>query len=236
MFEIKNLTIIYPNGKCAVKNLCMNIQAGDIYGFIGKNGAGKTTTLKACFGIIPITNGDILLCGNSIKKSPINIKSKMAFVPDEPMVEEYMTGIQYFNFVSDIYKISRKKRLSNIEYYSNVFKMEEMLNLPISSYSHGMKQKIALIAAFIHEPKLLIMDEPFVGLDPEVFVVLKREMKKMCERGSAILFSSHILDVVERSCNKILILKNGECITSGEIQDIIGNKNLEDVFMELNEE
>lgn len=236
MFEIKNLTIIYPNGKCAVKNLFMHIQPGDIYGFIGKNGAGKTSTLKACFGMIPITDGDILLCGNSIKKKPILSKKKMAFVPDEPMVEEYMTGVQYFNFVSDIYNISRKKRLRNIEYYSNVFCMEGKLNLPISSYSHGMKQKIALIAAFIHEPKLLILDEPFVGLDPEAFVVLKREMKNLCEKGSAVLFSSHILDVVERSCNKITILKNGECIASGKIKDVIGNQNLEEVFMEMNEE
>lgn len=236
MFEIKKLTIIYPNGKCAVKNLSLNIQTGDIYGFIGKNGAGKTSTLKACFGIIPISNGDILLCGNSIKKKPILSKKKMAFVPDEPMIEEYMTGIQYLNFVCDIYAVPKKKRVRNIEYYSKVFSMEERLNLPISAYSHGMKQKIALIAAFIHEPKLLILDEPFVGLDPEAFVVLKREMKNLCKNGAAVLFSSHILDVVERSCNKIAILKNGECIASGEVKDIIGNQNLEEVFMEMNEE
>lgn len=236
MFEIKNLTMIYPDGKCAVKSLYMNIQPGDIYGFIGKNGAGKTTTLKACFGIVPITDGDILLCGNSIKRDPIQSKKQMAFVPDEPMVEEYMTGIQYFNFVSDIYSISREKRLKNIKYYANAFGMDGKLNLPISVYSHGMKQKIALIAAFIHEPKLLILDEPFVGLDPEGFVILKKEMRRLCEKGSAVLFSSHILDVVERCCNKITIIKNGECKASGKIQDIIGNQNLEDVFMELNKE
>lgn len=235
MFEIKNLTIIYPNGKLAVNNLSMHVQAGDVYGFIGKNGAGKTSTLKACFGMIPITDGDILLYGNSIKRQAVLCKKMMAFVPDEPMVEDYMTGIQYFNFVSDIYNISTKTRKENIEYYSNVFSMEDKLNLPILSYSHGMKQKIALIAAFIHEPKLLILDEPFVGLDPEAFVVLKREMKNLCKKGSAVLFSSHILDVVEKSCNKIAILKNGKCITSGNIREVIGDQNLEEVFMEMNE-
>ena len=235
MFEIRNLTIIYPNSKCAVKNLSMKVEAGDVYGFIGKNGAGKTTTLKACFGIIPITKGDILLCGKSIFEDPIKCKQRMGFVPDTPMVEEYMTGIQYLNFVSDIYGLSQKRRIKNIEYYSCVFNMEKKLNVPISTYSHGMQQKIALISAFIHDPKLLVLDEPFVGLDPEAFIILKKEMKKLCEKGSAVLFSSHILDVVEKCCNKITILKNGECVAAGKIQDILGGHNLEEIFVELSD-
>ncbi len=234
MFEIKNLVKIYPNGKCAVNNLNMRIEDGDIYGFIGKNGAGKTTTLKACFGIIPINKGEILLNNESVLNNPIKCKKEMAFVPDFPLAEEYMTGVQYLNFISDIYEVPKIIRIKNIEYYSTVFNMENNLNKLISSYSHGMKQKIVLIAAFIHNPKLLVLDEPFIGLDPQAFITLKTEMRELCKRGGAVLFSSHILDVVEKNCNKIAIMKNGEIIVSGLLKNIIGDKNLEQVFVELN--
>lgn len=235
MLQIKELTKIYPNGKRAVDGLNMVIEDGDIYGFIGKNGAGKTTTLKACFGIIGIDKGQILLDGISVIENPIKCKKKMAFVPDSPQLEEYMTGIQYLNFVCDIYGVSVQKRIKKIKYYTKVFDMGKNLNNLISAYSHGMKQKIALIAAFVHEPRILVLDEPFIGLDPEAFITLKAEMKKLCEKGNSVLFSSHILDAVEKNCNKISILKEGKLVSSGLINEIVGNQNLEDIFVKVNE-
>ena len=234
MLEIKNLTKIYPNGKKAVSDLSITIEDGDLYGFIGKNGAGKTTTLKACLTIHDYDTGDILLNGVSIKSAPTECKKLMAYVPDTPILDPYLTGLQYLNFICDIYSVSKEKRQQKIPALSKKLGMYEKLNDLISSYSHGMKQKVSLIGAFIHEPKLLILDEPFVALDPEAFIQLKELMKELCASGGSVLFSSHILDVVEKTCNKIAIIRNGELIRSGETKEILGNRDLENVFMELN--
>ena len=233
MLEIKNFSKKYGD-KEAVSHLSFVVNDGDIMGFVGKNGAGKTTTLKACMGIITITEGDILLDGISVVKEPIVCKRKMAYVPDTPRLEEYMTGMQYLNFVCDIYQISAKERKQNIERLIHAFQMEPHISGLISSYSHGMKQKVALIAAFSHNPKLLVLDEPFVGLDPEAFIALKEQMKMLCRKGSSILFSSHILDVVEKLCNIISIIKDGRLLYSGLTEELIGVEGLEDAFMELN--
>lgn len=233
MLEIDNLSKKYSNGKLAVDCLSMTVENGDVYGFIGKNGAGKTTTLKSCFGMIPVDSGDILLNGISVLKEPLRCKKEMAFVPDSPCLEEYMTGIQYLNFIFDIYEVPQKERFERVDYYASEFYLKEHLGNLISSYSHGMKQKLALISAFIHEPQLLVLDEPFVGLDPQAFITLKQEMKRLCENGGSVLFSSHILDVVEKVCNKLSIIKNGKLVCGGDTKDIIGNKNLEEVFVEV---
>ena len=234
MLEIKNLTKIYPNGKKAVSNLSMTVADGDLCGFIGKNGAGKTTTLKACLTIHDFETGDILLNGLSIKSARRECKRKMAYVPDTPILETYLTGLQYLNFICDIYEVPTHTRRKRIDYLSNCLGMNNKLNDLISSYSHGMKQKISLIGAFVHKPVLLILDEPFVGLDPEAFIQLKRLMKELCASGGSVLFSSHILDVVEKTCNKIVIIRNGKLIKSGRTEDILGTNDLEEVFMELN--
>ena len=234
MLEIKNLTKIYPNGKKAVSNLSMTVADGDLCGFIGKNGAGKTTTLKACLTIHDFETGDILLNGLSIKSAPTECKRKMPYVPDTPILETYLTGLQYLNFICDIYEVPTHTRRKRIDYLSNCLGMNNKLNDLISSYSHGMKQKISLIGAFVHKPVLLILDEPFVGLDPEAFIQLKRLMKELCASGGSVLFSSHILDVVEKTCNKIVIIRNGKLIKSGRTEDILGTNDLEEVFMELN--
>ena len=236
MLEIKNLTKIYPNGKKAVSNLSMTVADGDLFGFIGKNGAGKTTTLKACLTIHDFNSGDILLNGMSIKSAPLECKKKMAYVPDSPALETYLTGLQYLNFICDIYDVSTHTRRKRIYDLSERLGMKDKLNDLISSYSHGMKQKISLIGAFAHDPLLLILDEPFVGLDPEAFVQLKCMMKELCASGGSVLFSSHILDVVEKTCNKIGIIQNGKLIKNGKTKDILGTSDLEDVFMELNGE
>ena len=236
MLEIKNLTKIYPNGKKAVSNLSMTVADGDLFGFIGKNGAGKTTTLKACLTIHDFTSGDILLNGMSIKSAPLECKKKMSYVPDSPILETYLTGLQYLNFICDIYDVSTHTRRKRIYDLSERLGMKDKLNDLISSYSHGMKQKISLIGAFAHDPLLLILDEPFVGLDPEAFVQLKCMMKELCASGGSVLFSSHILDVVEKTCNKIGIIQNGKLIKNGKTKDILGTSDLEDVFMELNGE
>ena len=236
MLEIKNLTKIYPNGKKAVSNLSMTVADGDLFGFIGKNGAGKTTTLKACLTIHDFNSGDILLNGMSIKSAPLECKKKMAYVPDSPILETYLTGLQYLNFICDIYDVSTHTRRKRIYDLSERLGMKDKLNDLISSYSHGMKQKISLIGAFAHDPLLLILDEPFVGLDPEAFVQLKCMMKELCASGGSVLFSSHILDVVEKTCNKIGIIQNGKLIKNGNTKDILGTSDLEDVFMEVNEE
>ena len=234
MLEIKNLTKTYPNGKKAVSNLSMTIEDGDLFGFIGKNGAGKKTTLKACLTIHDFDSGDILLNGISIKTAPTECKRKMAYVPDSPILETYLTGLQYLNFICDIYGVpthTRKKRIYDL---SERLGMSDKLNDLISSYSHGMKQKITLIGAFAHAPLLLVLDEPFVGLDPEAFIQLKYLMKELCSSGGSVLFSSHILDVVEKTCNKIGIIQDGKLIRSGSTKEILGTSDLEDVFMEIN--
>ena len=233
MLKIKNYNKIYPNGKHAVKNLNIEVLPGDLVAFIGANGAGKTTTIKSIVGILPFDEGEILINGSSIVDDPITCKKQLAYIPDNPDLYESLTGINYLNFIADIFKLDKKTRKAKIEYYAKEFELINNLNDYISSYSHGMKQKLALISAFMHEPKLLILDEPFVGLDPKSSFIVKQEMKKMCEAGNAIFFSTHILEVAEKLCNKIAIIKNGELVITGKMEDVIKNSSLEDVFMEL---
>ena len=233
MLKIKNYNKIYSNGKHAVKNLNIEVLPGDLVAFIGANGAGKTTTIKSIVGILPFEEGEILINGSSIVDDPITCKKQLAYIPDNPDLYESLTGINYLNFIADIFKLDKKTRKEKIEYYAKEFELINNLNDYISSYSHGMKQKLALISAFMHEPKLLILDEPFVGLDPKSSFIVKQEMKKMCETGSAIFFSTHILEVAEKLCNKIAIIKNGELVITGKMEEVIKNSSLEDVFMEL---
>lgn len=214
-------------------NLNIEVQTGDIYGFIGHNGAGKTTTIKAIVGILNFNSGDIKIDGYSIKDNPIECKSKIAYISDNPNLYEHLTGIQYLNFIADIFYINKKDRKELIKRYSDQFEITNSLGDLISSYSHGMKQKLAIISAVIHKPKLLILDEPFVGLDPKASHILKEIMNDLCNSGSAIFFSTHVLEVAEKLCNKIAIIKNGKIIVSGNIEDIKGNNSLENVFMEL---
>lgn len=233
MLSIKNFTKTYKSGKKAVDNLNLTIEAGDIYGFIGHNGAGKTTTLKAVAGIHSFEEGDIRINGISICENPLACKQITAYIPDNPDIYEYLTGIQYLNFIADIFHISAKLRKERIQKYCDMFELTPALGDLISSYSHGMKQKLVICSALLHEPKLLLLDEPFVGLDPKASVILKRIMKEMCENGSAIFFSTHVLEVAEKLCNKVAIIKNGRLIMSGKTEDIIKNQSLEDLFMEI---
>lgn len=233
MLKITNYNKTYPNGKHAVKNLNIEVLPGDLVAFIGANGAGKTTTIKSIVGILPFEEGEILINGSSIVDDPITCKKQFAYIPDNPDLYESLTGINYLNFIADIFKIDKKTRKEKIEYYAKEFELINNLNDYISSYSHGMKQKLALISAFMHDPKLLILDEPFVGLDPKSSFIVKQEMKKMCEAGNAIFFSTHILEVAEKLCNKIAIIKNGELVITGKMEEVIKDSSLEDVFMEL---
>jgi ABC-2 type transport system ATP-binding protein len=233
MLQIQNLTKSYKGGKVAVSNLSLDIQAGDIYGFIGHNGAGKTTTIKAVVGIIDFDEGEILIDGESIRTHPISCKKKLAYIPDNPDLYEHLTGIQYLNFVGDIFGVSAKDREEKVHRYANDFEITSSLGDLISSYSHGMKQKLAIISALIHEPKLLILDEPFVGLDPKASVILKNTMHRLCEQGCAIFFSTHVLDVAEKLCNKIAIIKNGKLVASGKTEELTQGQSLEEVFMEV---
>ena len=233
MLKIKEFTKIYTGGKKAVDNLNLEVKAGDIYGFIGHNGAGKTTTIKAIAGVLDFKFGDIEINGISIKKKPEKCKEQMAYIPDNPDLYEHLTGIQYLNFIGDIFKIKKQEREEAIKKYGDMFEITSNLGDLISSYSHGMKQKLAIISALIHKPKLLILDEPFVGLDPKAAHILKGIMKELCKEGEAIFFSTHVLEVAEKLCNKIAIIKGGKLIASGETEKIIGNNSLEDVFMEL---
>lgn len=235
MLEIKSYSKNY-GPKVAVKNLSLTINAGDIYGFIGHNGAGKTTTIKAITGILPIENGDILLEGMSVKENPVKCKMKMAYIPDNPELYESMTGFKYIKFICDIYEVSSAKREKNIRKYAESFEMLNNLSEPISSYSHGMKQKLSIIAALSHEPKLLVLDEPFVGLDPKASHTLKEYMKEMCANGGVIFFSTHVLEVAEKLCNKIAIIKNGALIRSGLTDEVRGDSSLEDLFLDLTNE
>jgi len=234
MLEIRNFSKHYGS-KAAVKNLSLTIEQGDIYGFIGHNGAGKTTTLKAVTGIMPIESGDILIDGVSIKENPLECKKKMAYIPDNPELYEAMTGFKYIKFICDIYGFPAEKREKNIRKYAESFGMLNDLSEPISTYSHGMKQKINLIAALSHEPKLMVLDEPFVGLDPVASHTLKQYMCELCASGGAIFFSTHVLEVAEKLCNKIAIIKNGELIRSGPIEEVRGDSSLESLFLELTE-
>lgn len=233
VLQIKNLTKTYPGGNAAVKDLSLDIEAGDIYGFIGHNGAGKTTAIKCVTGIIGFEKGEIYIDGISIKDNPQKTKSIIAYIPDNPDLYDYLTGIQYLNFIADIFGISKETREERIKKYGELFEIYGDLGSLISSYSHGMKQKLAIISALIHQPKLLILDEPFVGLDPVATIKLKEIMHELCSIGSAIFFSTHVLDVAEKLCNKIAIIKKGELIASGRIEDLTEGKSLESVFMEV---
>lgn len=232
MLKISNLTKIYGEKK-AVDNLSLHIKAGEMYAFIGHNGAGKTTTIKSVCGLLNFDNGEILIDGISIKENPIECKRKIAYIPDNPDLYEFMSGIKYLNFIADIYGVSKKEREEKIKKYSDMFILTSDLAQPISAYSHGMKQKLALISALIHSPKLLVMDEPFVGLDPKASFLLKEEMKEICKNGGAIFFSTHVLDVAEKICDKIAIIKDGKLIVSGDMENVKGNTSLESVFLEL---
>lgn len=233
MLEIKNLTKIYKGGKKAVNNLSLEVMSGDIYGFIGHNGAGKTSTIKCVVGIHDFDEGEIYIGGTSIKEDPIKCKSMMAYIPDNPDLYDYLTGIQYLNFVADIYNISVEDREERIKKEANDLELLPALGDLISSYSHGMKQKLAIIAALIHTPKLLIMDEPFVGLDPKASITVKDKMKKLCREGTAVFFSTHVLDVAEKICNKVAIIRNGELVISGNTSDLVRGESLEALFMEV---
>lgn len=232
MLRIEHLTKKYDEYK-AVDDLSLHIEAGQIYGFIGHNGAGKTTTLKSIAGILPFDEGDILIGGKSILSHPLECKKMMAYIPDNPDLYEYLTGIQYLNFIADIYQVSAMDRQERIKKYADMLELTADLAQPISAYSHGMKQKLAVIAAFIHEPKLIIMDEPFVGLDPKASHLLKEMMKDLCNQGGAIFFSTHVLEVAEKLCDRIAIIKQGQLVISGRTQDVTQNESLEDVFLEL---
>ena len=232
MLKIENLTKTYGE-KRAVDNLSLHIKAGEMYAFIGHNGAGKTTTIKACTGLLNFDMGQIYIDGVSIKENPIECKRKIAYIPDNPDLYEFMSGIKYLNFISDIFGLSKEERDEKIEKYAGMFGLTDDLAQPISAYSHGMKQKLAIISALIHSPKLLIMDEPFVGLDPRASFLLKEEMKKICQEGGAIFFSTHVLDVAEKICDKLAIIKDGCLIVEGDMAMVKGDKSLESIFLEL---
>ena len=234
MIEIKNVTKKYGD-KNAISNISFNINDGEIFAFIGHNGAGKTTLIKAIVGIHEFDEGDILINGNSIKTNPVECKKQMAFVPDNPELYENMKAIDFINFICDMYEVSLEERKKNIEKYSKMFEMENNLNDTINSFSHGMKQKVALISALSHNPKILIMDEPFVGLDPKAVFDVKEIMNEMVKDGKIIFFSTHILDVAEKLCSRVGIIKKGELIKVGSMEEIKGDKSLEKVFLELEE-
>ena len=232
MLKIENLTKRYGDKK-AVDGLNLHIHAGELYGFIGHNGAGKTTTLKACCGILNFEEGEIYVDGVSVRENPLACKGKIAYIPDNPDLYGYMRGIQYLNFIADVFKVSADEREVRIHKYAADFELTEALAQPIATYSHGMKQKLAVIAALIHEPKLMIMDEPFVGLDPKAAHTLKELMRDLCARGGAIFFSTHVLEVAEKLCDKIAIIKDGKLIKEGTMDEVKGDTSLENVFLEL---
>ena len=232
MLKIDHLTKRYSE-KIAVNDLSIHILPGEIYGFIGHNGAGKTTTLKAVVGILKYDKGDVTICGCSLKDDPLGCKKQIAYIPDNPDLYEYMTGMKYLNFIADIFDDSADKRRARVEKYGDLFELTDSLDQPIATYSHGMKQKLAIISAWLHEPKLIIMDEPFVGLDPKASFLLKEMVHDFCRNGGAIFFSTHVLEVAEKLCDKIAIIKTGKLIRSGSTEDIRGDDSLEEVFLEL---
>lgn len=235
MLEIKNYTKVYGEGKKAADNVTLNVESGDIFGFIGHNGAGKSTTIRAVVGVLDFEEGEIFIDGHSVKTEPMECKKITAYIPDNPDLYENLTGIQYLNFVADVFEISEEERESKIKEYGDRLEITSALGDLISSYSHGMKQKVAILSALIHEPKLLVLDEPFVGLDPKASFTLKEIMHEMCERGTAIFFSTHVLDVAQKLCNKIAIIKQGKIIASGKMEELIGDNSLEEVFLEVAE-
>ena len=232
MLNIDHLTKIY-GGRRAIDALSLQIRRGEIFGFIGHNGAGKTTTIRRCCGILRFEEGNVEIDGISVRKDPIACKKKLAYIPDNPDLYEFLSGIKYLNFIADVYRVPQKERQERISKYAELFEIKGDLAQPIRSYSHGMKQKLALISAFIHEPELIIMDEPFVGLDPKAAHFLKQLMKQHCDNGGAIFFSTHVLEVAEKLCDKVAIIKGGRLVTSGTMEEVKGDTSLEDVFLEL---
>ena len=235
MLKIEHLTKTYGEKK-AVDDLSLHIYAGEIYGFIGHNGAGKTTTLKSVAGILQFDGGEILVDGKSVRAQPLECKKMIAYIPDNPDLYEYMTGIKYLNFIADIFGVSAQARQERIRKYADLFELTADLAQPIAAYSHGMKQKLAIISAWLHEPKLIIMDEPFVGLDPKAAHILKGMMRELCSAGGAIFFSTHVLEVAEKLCDKVAIIKGGKLIRSGTMEEVKGDASLESVFLELEDE
>ncbi len=232
MLNIQHLTKTYGDKK-AVDDLSLHIAPGEIYGFIGHNGAGKTTTIKACCGILQFDSGEILIDGLSIRQKPLQCKAKIAYIPDNPDLYEFMTGIRYLNFIADIFGVSAADRRERIRRYADLFELTPSLAQPVSAYSHGMKQKLAIISAWLHSPQLIIMDEPFVGLDPKASHLLKEMMREVCRQGGAIFFSTHVLEVAEKLCDKVAIIKSGRLIRSGTMEEVRGDASLEEVFLEL---
>lgn len=232
MLRIENLTKTYGTKKAA-NNVSLHIAPGEIYGFIGHNGAGKTTTIKSAIGILDFDEGEVYIDGNSIKEKPLECKKQIAYIPDNPDLYDYMTGQQYIDFISDIFGVSKEERTEKTRKYADLFEITNDLPKAISSYSHGMKQKVAIIAAWIHNPKLIVMDEPFVGLDPKASHILKEMMREVCDNGGAIFFSTHVLEVAEKLCDKIAIIRAGEVVKSGTMEEVKGDESLEAVFLEL---
>ena len=236
MLKIEHLTKTYPGGKVGVQDLTLEVKPGEIYGFIGHNGAGKTTTIKAVVGLHKFEQGTVTIDGVSVIDDPLHAKSITAYIPDNPELYDNLTGMQFLNFVADIFKVPKSERKGRIEKYADELEIRSALNNQVASYSHGMKQKLAIIAAFIHEPKLLVMDEPFVGLDPKAAFAVKQMMREFCDKGNAIFFSTHVLEVAEKLCDKIAIIKGGRLIASGTMEEVKGNASLEEVFLEVTEE
>ena len=232
MLKINNLTKKYGD-KVAVDNISLEIKPGEIYGFIGHNGAGKTTTIRCCCGLLNFDSGEILINGKSIKDDPLACKMEFAYIPDNPVLFEYLSGIEYLNFIGDVYKVGKEEREERIRKYADQFELTQNLAQPISSYSHGMKQKIAIIAALIHNPKLIVLDEPFVGLDPIAAFKFKEIMREVCNNGGAVFFSTHVLDVAEKLCDKVAIIKGGKLIKTGTMEEVKGDASLEETFLEL---
>ena len=235
MVEIKGLCKSYDN-KRVVDNLDLTINDGEIYGFIGHNGAGKTTTIKCLIGILSFESGEILIDGLSIRDKPIECKRKIAYIPDNPDLYNYMSGIDYLNFIGDVFNVANEERVKRIDKYAGIFELTDSLANPISSYSHGMRQKLAIIAAWLHEPDLIVMDEPFVGLDPKASHDLKMMMREFCDNGGSIFFSTHVLEVAEKLCDKVAIIKQGKLIKSGTMEEVKGDSSLESVFLELEDD
>ena len=232
MLKIENLTKVYGDKK-AVDDLSLHIAPGEIYGFIGHNGAGKTTTLKSVAGILQFDAGEIYINGKSVKEQPLECKKEIAYIPDNPDLYDFMSGIKYLNFIADIFGVSAEDRAARIKKYADTFELTDSLAEPVAAYSHGMKQKLALIAAWLHTPRLIIMDEPFVGLDPKAAHILKEMMREECDNGGAIFFSTHVLEVAEKLCDKVAIIKAGRLIRSGTMEEVKGDESLEQVFLEL---
>ena len=231
MLEIRNYSKTYGEGKKAADNVSLTVESGDIYGFIGHNGAGKSTTIRAVVGVLDFTEGEIFIDGHSVKDEPVECKRVTAYIPDNPDLYENLTGMQYLNFVADVFGIGAAEREEIIRKYADMFEITDSLGDMISSYSHGMKQKVAIISALIHDPKLMVLDEPFVGLDPKAAFILKEIMREMCRNGSAIFFSTHVLDVAEKLCNKVAIIRKGSIIATGTMEEITEGHSLEEVFL-----